>query len=379
MCAPSTASCLLSPPSPTSLLLLFAVGQTAHTAIIHCAATVVVCLASVLVHRGHQAKLRLGFLSFVRSVSGLGFVPVAMTCLVNAVLLVLLAVSQDFLHGTDRLDDKELSSHALLAMQLVAVGEAVVCVVAGTVYLYRVRRHNVAQPLPDARKLASLNTYNPPGGGGGGPNGGGGSALDNTMMSVASHNTYSQQRANEVIAYLQQREDDLVFQVDNLTQQLEAQLARPVSDGSGDVESGAGSGGGGHRPSGGSGPSRTTSANTGSDAAEHVQDLTAQLHAATEQVEWQKQELRKVNAEVQRLRAALRAEQSRTEKLQLTLEIEKEANAQAQRVIEGIRNLDASDLSDAGARTSDFGAGYSPPAPSYMPGRPPRRGGSGGL
>jgi hypothetical protein len=50
-------------------------------------------------------------------------------------------------------------------------------------------------------------------------------------------------------------------------------------------------------------------------------------------------------AEVQQLRVALRDERRKNEKLQLTLEIEKEANAQAQRVIEGIRNLDTSDTS----------------------------------
>ena len=57
-----------------------------------------------------------------------------------------------------------------------------------------------------------------------------------------------------------------------------------------------------------------------------------------------------LTAELQQLKTALREERRKNEKLQLTLEIEKEANAQAQRVIEGIRNLDTSDFSDGGMR-----------------------------
>ncbi len=59
--------------------------------------------------------------------------------------------------------------------------------------------------------------------------------------------------------------------------------------------------------------------------------------------------------EVQQLKASLREERRKNEKLQLTLEIEKEANAQAQRVIEGIRNLDTSD-----GGWSDGGGGHMP-------------------
>ena len=53
-----------------------------------------------------------------------------------------------------------------------------------------------------------------------------------------------------------------------------------------------------------------------------------------------------LTAELQQLKTALREERRKNDKLQLSLEIEKEANAQAQRVIEGIRNLDTSDFSD---------------------------------
>ncbi len=58
------------------------------------------------------------------------------------------------------------------------------------------------------------------------------------------------------------------------------------------------------------------------------------------------QELSQTSSELLRHKAELREEKRRNEKLQLTLDIEKEANAQAQRIIEGIRNLDTSDVSD---------------------------------
>ena len=54
-----------------------------------------------------------------------------------------------------------------------------------------------------------------------------------------------------------------------------------------------------------------------------------------------------VRTEVQRLRAENKEEKRRSDKLQRILEVEKEANAQAQRIIESIRNLDTSDVSDA--------------------------------
>lgn len=74
--------------------------------------------------------------------------------------------------------------------------------------------------------------------------------------------------------------------------------------------------------------------------------MKAKLQGVVNESATYQQELGQITAELQRSKLELKEEKRRNEKLQLTLDIEKEANAQAQRIIEGIRNLDTSDVSD---------------------------------
>jgi hypothetical protein len=63
----------------------------------------------------------------------------------------------------------------------------------------------------------------------------------------------------------------------------------------------------------------------------------ARAASLEERVQWDESELRRATADVKRLRAALKEEKRRNEKLFSTLDLEREANTQAQAVISDMR------------------------------------------
>ena len=90
-------------------------------------------------------------------------------------------------------------------------------------------------------------------------------------------------------------------------------------------------------------------------------EALARAAALEERVQWDESELRRATADVKRLRAALKEEKRRNEKLFSTLDVEREANAQAQSVLSDMRAR----IADGSPRLS-VGASFSLGRPDHF-------------